>query len=82
MPLIWAPETTKLYLAMMKVRQHIKCIRVFSMLDPELISATTAEVSDQNRTGDNSPHCVNKPHPPSLGLLATGMMTIVYKHVT
>ena len=49
-PRMWAANTTKLYLAIIKKRHRDKCIRLFSLLDPKFIKATTAELSDQNRT--------------------------------
>ena len=36
MPFIWAADTTKLYLATIKVRQRMRCIREFSLLEPNL----------------------------------------------
>ena len=45
-PFIWASETTKLYFAVMNVRQRIRCIREFSLLEPEFIRAPTIALSD------------------------------------
>ena len=35
---------------MVKVRQRMRCIMGFSLLEPNLIRATTAALSDKNRT--------------------------------
>ena len=69
-PLIWAADTTKLYFAIINERQRIRCIRVFSLLEPELISATTAELSDQKRTDFPSHSCPQRAADMTIGIIS------------
>ena len=69
-PLIWAADTTKLYFAIINERQRIRCIRVFSLLEPELISATTAELSDQKRTDFPSHSCPQRAADVTIGIIS------------
>ncbi len=68
---MWAEDATKLNLTMKNAKQRMRCIRETSLLDPELMSATTtAKLFDQNRTDFPDQSCPQSAADITMGIIS------------